>query len=393
MKILLSHNYYQQPGGEDQVFADEKELLESRGHKVVPFTRHNDAIRDMASWRLARRTLWNSGSYREIRELIRRERPDVMHFHNTFPLISPSAYYAARAERVPVVQTLHNYRLLCPGATFLREGRVCEDCLGKRVAWPGVRHRCYRDSRAASLAVTSMLGLHRLMGTWSRKVDLYIALTEFAREKFIQGGIAPEKIVVKPNFVHPHPAPGTGRGGYAVFVGRLSPEKGVDTLLAAWEHLGDELPLKIIGDGPLAARVDAATRQNPGIRWLGRQPFEKTVSMVGEAVLLVMPSVWYETFGRTIVEAFARATPVVASRMGAMAELVDHGRTGVLFDPGDSGDLTSKVRELTAQPDLLASMRQAARREFEAKYTAARNYETLMAIYNQVVAMHGKRPD
>jgi glycosyltransferase involved in cell wall biosynthesis len=231
------------------------------------------------------------------------------------------------------------------------------------------------------------------MGTWHRKVDVYIALTEFARDKFIRGGIPPARIAVKPNFVHPEPEPGTGGGGYAVFVGRLSAEKGVDTLLAAWEHLANELPLKIVGDGPLAPRVETAVRQNPGIEWLGRQPFEKTLSIVGEAVLLIMPSVWYETFGRTIVEAFARGTPVVASRWGAMAELVDNGRTGVGFGPGDPNDLASKVSELIAQPNLLKTMRQAARQEFEAKYTAARNYEILMAVYEQALAMHRGRSD
>ena len=205
--------------------------------------------------------------------------------------------------------------------------------------------------------------------------------------------MSPEQIVVKPNFVHPDPGPGTGRGGYAVFVGRLSPEKGVATLLAAWEHLSQELPLKIIGDGPLAEQVEAAARRHPGIQWLGRQPFEKTVSMIGEAVLLVMPSVWYETFGRTIVEAFARGTPVVASRLGAMAELVESGRTGVHFQPGDPNDLTRKVRHLLAQPALLAEMRRAARQEFEAKYTAAHNYEALLAIYNQALARHRSRSD
>ncbi len=196
MKIALVHNYYQQPGGEDEVFADEGALLEARGHQVVRYTAHNDRIAGMRAPVLAQVTVWNRAVYRELRAFIRKERPAVMHFQNTFPLISPASYYAARAEGVPVVQTLHNYRLLCPNALFFRDGHVCEDCLGKSIPWPGVAHACYRGSRTASGVVASMLSIHRALRTWTEMIDVYVVLSEFARQKFIEGGLPSEKIVV-----------------------------------------------------------------------------------------------------------------------------------------------------------------------------------------------------
>jgi glycosyltransferase involved in cell wall biosynthesis len=377
MKFLLCHNYYQQPGGEDQSFAAEARLLESRGHDVVRLTRHNDAIEQMSGLGVAARTLWNRQVYAEVRALIRRERPHLMHCTNTFPLISPAVYYAARAEGVPVVQSLRNYRLLCPNAQFLRDGRVCEDCLGRSVPWPGVLHGCYRGC-GASAVVAALNAGHRLLGTWTRAVDHYFTLTEFARRKFIEGGLSADRIAVKPNFIDPDPGLGRGQGGYAVFVGRLSTEKGVETLLAAWRQLRRPVPLKVIGDGPLAELVQAAARADQRIEWLGRRSPDDILQQVGEAACLVMPSIWYETFGRTIIEAYSRGTPVVASRLGALAELVEDGRTGLLFRPGDAADLAAAVERVLAEP---AGMRQAARSEYEAKYTAAINYRQLMAIY------------
>jgi glycosyltransferase involved in cell wall biosynthesis len=244
MKILAIHNSYQQPGGEDQVFLAETSLLERYGHQVVRYSKHNDRAAGMNRLALAGTALWNNSTYRDLRVLIRRERPDVAHFHNTFPLVSPAGYYAAKAEGVPVVQTLHNYRLLCPNALFFRDGGVCEDCMGKAITWPGVVHKCYRGSRAASGLVTAMLATHRALRTWTDMVDVYIALTEFARRKFIEGGLPEERMTVKPNFVDPDPGPGTSDDGHALFVGRLSPEKGVDTLLAAGNALEDGFPLR-----------------------------------------------------------------------------------------------------------------------------------------------------
>lgn len=394
MKLLLCHNYYQQRGGEDQSFEDEARLLENHGHDVVRYTVHNDEIEQMSRVSVARRTLFNRRTLDELRTLIRRQRPDVMHCTNTFPLISPAAYAAARAEGVAVVQALRNYRLLCPSALLMRDGRVCEDCVGKTFAWPGVRHACYRDSRAATAVVATMLAAQRVRKTWDRDVDLFYTLTEFARQKLIEGQLPAERIVVKPNFVDPDPGIGPGGGDYAVFVGRLSPEKGLDTLLAAWAQLADRdinIPLKIIGDGPQAELVRAAALVNSNIEWLGRRPLAEALSIVGDASFLVMPSIWYETFGRTIIEAYAKGTPVIASNLGAMAELVDHGFTGMHFQPGDPGDLASKVNEMLSDDVRLSAMRRAARGEYERKYTAESNYQQLLAIYERALAnMHSE---
>jgi glycosyltransferase involved in cell wall biosynthesis len=385
MKVLVAHNYYQQPGGEDQCFAAEVALLRARGHDVLEYRVHNDSITGMSRLGVASRTVWSRPAYRELRALIRTHRPEVAHFHNTLPLISPAAYYAARAAGVRVVQTLHNYRLLCPNALFFRDGRVCEDCIGRSAPWPGVVHKCYRESRIASAAVAAMLALHRGLGTWREAVDVYVALTEFGRRKFIAGGLPAGKIVVKPNFVDPDPGPGAGAGGYALFVGRLSAEKGVPTLLQAWRELGGGAPLKIVGDGPLAAAVAAAAAADARAQWLGRQPLSAVYALLREAMVLVLPSQCYETFGRVAVEAFAAGTPVIASRLGAMAEVVDHGRTGLLFEPGNAIDLAAKLRQLLADPDERERMRRAAREEYERKYTAAANYNALLDIYERAL--------
>jgi glycosyltransferase involved in cell wall biosynthesis len=387
--MLLLHNHYQQPGGEDEVFAAEGDLLEACGHRVLRYVLHNDSVAEMRRPALAKATVWNSVVYREIRALIRRDRPQVAHFHNTFPLISPAAYYAARAEGVPVVQTLHNYRLLCPNALFFRDGGVCEDCLGKMVPWPGVAHACYRASRSSSAVVAAMLTTHRTLGTWKAAVDSYITLTEFARQKFIQGGLPAEKIVVKPNFVHPDPGPGQGRGRYFLFVGRLSQEKGVDAMLAAWKRLRKKVPLKIVGDGPLASKVGEAAERLSEVEWMGRQPKDRVLALMKDARALMFPSVWYEGFPMVIAEAYAVGLPVIASDLGSMSSLIDHGRTGLHFHPSDPDDLAAKVEWASLHPAELKRMRQDARSEFEAKYTAERNYRLLMEIYRTVVERVG----
>jgi glycosyltransferase involved in cell wall biosynthesis len=381
MKILAVHNRYQRPGGEDQVFVDETALLESRNHRVLRYEVHNDQVKQVNRLTLAKDTVWNTSAYRELGALIRRERPDVVHFHNTLPLVSPAGYYAAKAEGVPVIQTLHNYRLLCPVALFFRDGRVCEDCMGKAVPWPGVVHGCYRGSRAASGVIAAMLTIHRALRTWTEMVDVYVALTEFARNKFIEGGLPAGKIVVKPNFVAPDPGRGQGGGGYALFVGRLASEKGTGTMLAAWNRLGTRIPLKIVGDGPLRDRVVEAAARQSNVEWLGHRTVADVHALMGKADMLVFPSQWYETFGRVAAEAFAAGTPVIAANIGAVAELVEHGRTGLKFRPGDPEDLVTQVEWTLTHPAELRRMREEVRAEFEAKYTAERNYRALMEIY------------
>lgn len=386
MRVLLVHNFYQQPGGEDRVFTAEAELLSAHGHAVELLAFRNDDIPEhrsaLHSVRLAGGTIWSQRGYGAVRDAIRTFRPDVVHFHNTFPLVSPAAYYAARAENVPVVQTLHNFRLLCPNGLFYRDGHVCEDCLGKSVPLPGVVHACYRQSRVASGATVAMLATHRALRSWTRTVDRYIVLAEFARQKFIQGGLPAEKIVVKPNFVAPDPTPGLGRGGYALFVGRLVPEKGVGTLLRAWERLPEKIPLKIIGDGPLAPDVADARRRLPGIEWLGHLSPEATMAAMHDAAALICPSEWYEAgIPRTIIEAFAAGTPVVAPNLATMGDLIQENDAGLHFQPGDPQDLARVVETAFARPAELARMRTQARAAFESHYTAEKNYRRLMEIY------------
>lgn len=390
MKILLCHNHYQQPGGEDRVFASEADLLQSRGHQVVRFTLHNDAIDNVSRARLLRNTVWNTDAADQLETLIQRERPDLMHCTNIFPLISPAAYHVAKRHQVAVVQSLHNYRLLCPKAQFVRNGQVCESCLGKSIAWPAVVHGCYRDSRSASAAVAAMLAYHRGKNSWIEMVDRYIAPTFFVRDKHIQGGLPAEKIEVKPNFVFPDPGRGTGGGNYGLFVGRLSPEKGLETLLAAWPHLHSNLVLRIIGDGPLSEKVQAAANSDRRIEWLGRCDTTRVFAELAEAQCLIMPSVCYETFGLSIVEAYATGTPVIASNLGAMAELVEDDQTGFLFAPNDPYDLARKVDRLVAEPTT--RFRDRAREEFEQRYTADANYDALVSIYDAALGRRETTP-
>ena len=384
MHILSIHNNYQIRGGEDVSREAEESLLKEMGNSVSVYQEHNDRVAAIGAARMAVRTVWSTESYNIVKQKLKNSNCDLIHVQNFFPLISPSVYYAAKSEGVPVVQTLRNYRLLCPNGLFFRDGKVCEDCVGKFVPYPGVMHNCYRENKAASGAVATMITFHRTMRTWTEMVDIYISLTEFARQKFIAGGIPADKIVVKPNFVNPDPGVGEGSGGYALFVGRLSVEKGLDTLLAAWEHLGGKMPLKIVGDGPLATEVAQATKKLPQVEWLGRKPMPEVHALMGEAKLLIFPSKWYETFGRVALEAFAKGTPVIAANIGAIAELVEHGRTGLHFNPGDSVDLAAKVEWALQHPKELARMRSEARAEFENKYTAKTNYQRLMEIYSKV---------
>jgi glycosyltransferase involved in cell wall biosynthesis len=387
MRILAVHNQYQQPGGEEQIFAAETALLEVHGHEVYRYTLDNDEIANTAPLLLAKNTLWNSTVYRELRAIIRKYQPQVAHFHNTFPLISPAAYYAAKAEGVAVVQTLHNYRLLCPNALFFRDGRTCEDCLGQAFPWPGILHSCYRGSRGASAMVAATTSFHSLLGTWTQAVDKFIVISQFAMNKFIQGGLPADKLVLKPNFLHPVPTPSEGSGGYAVYVGRLSIEKGLGVLLAAWKQLDRPFPLKILGDGPMADLVTQSARELPEIEWLGRRPSPEVYDIVGNAAFLVFPSEWYETFGQVAIEAFAKGTPVIASNIGAIPELVNV-QSGLLFHPGNPADLAAKIDWLLAHPLELARLRLTARAEFEAKYTADLNYPQLLKIYHSAINLH-----
>jgi glycosyltransferase involved in cell wall biosynthesis len=389
MKILSVHNSYQQHGGEDEVFASERDLLRSAGHEVVEYVRDNNEIRDYGIWKkatLGLRTVWAGDSAREVQELLKREKPHLAHFHNTFPLISPAAYSACQEAGIPVVQSLHNPRLICPAATLHRDGHVCEDCLGKTLPWPGVLHACYRNSRVQTGVVASMLMVHRYLNTWEKQVNTYLVPTDFYRRKFAEAGLPLRKIAIKPHSVAPDPGQTQGVQEYALFVGRLAAEKGVVTLLKAWERL-KSIPLKIRGDGPLESRVRERARDSSYRMELVPRLARKDLPVLLQgARFLVWPSEgYYETFGLVAVEAFACGVPVVASRIGVMAEIVEDGRTGLHFTPGAPQDLAAKIEWAWSHREAMSEMGRAARQEYEAKYTAERNYCRLIGIYRQAL--------
>jgi glycosyltransferase involved in cell wall biosynthesis len=393
MKILLVHNSYQQPGGEDIVFEQERQLLESAGHAVVAFHRANQEIAGYSAWQhlgLVKQTVWAGDVKNEITALLRQERPDVVHVHNTLPMISPSIYWACREAGTPVVQTLHNYRLLCSASTLFRSGKICEECV-EHSLWRGIRYGCYRNSRAATATVAVMLAAHRALGTWTQVVDCYLALTEFARQKFIAAGLPQEKVMIKPNCLYCDPGTEDGTRKYALFVGRLAAVKGLPTMLLAWARLHHQIPLLIVGDSPLRPQLETQAKQFglTSICFMGQLPREQTLAMMKAAQFLVFPSEWYEGFPMALVEAFACGTPVLCSRLGGLPDIVADGRTGLHFTSGDADDLARKVEWAWANPQALREMGRNARAEYEAKYTAERNYQMLMEIYQRVLDSKG----
>lgn len=379
-KILIVHNAYQQRGGEDSVVDSEITLLRSHGHEVATYFRNNDDIASMPAVKVAVQTLWSSTTVTELTALINVFKPDVIHVHNTLPLISPAVYWAANRAGVPIVQTLHNFRLNCISALYLRDNKICEDCVG-HLPWRGVKHKCYRDSTAASTVLAGMLTVHRVLGTYKNKVSRYIALNDFCRNKFIQGGLPAELITVKPNFVDAPLPLDLPRHGI-LFVGRLSVEKGIESLAKAANLLSDP-QLRVVGDGAQAVLLDNIK----GVSKVGLLPSDKVRQEMNSALALVIPSIWYENFPRTIVEAFAAGLPVIASRIGALADIITDGETGLLFDPGNAQDLADKMAWALNHPEQMAIMGQKARAVYEEKYTSEQNYMQLIDIYKSVIEL------
>jgi glycosyltransferase involved in cell wall biosynthesis len=386
----MLHNSYQFHGGEDESFESEVRMLRAEGHFVETIHISNTQIEGNGLIQIALQSIWSRPSHELVDRKLQERKFDVLHVQNFFPMLSPSVYYAARKHGVPVVQTLRNYRLLCPNVYFFRDGHVCEDCMGNVFKYKGILHGCYRGSRMATGAVAAMTAFHTLKGTWLNAVDLYIALTDFVRDKFIEAGFPPEKLLVKSNFVYPDPGRGNGDGGYALFVGRLSPEKGLGTLLAAWKLLNRNWTLKIAGEGPLSPQVEAFCAEHKGVEWLGLKGREEVGKLMGSARVLVFPSEWYETFGRVAIESFAAGTPVIASRLGAMAEIGEEMRTGLLFTPGDPRDLADKLRWVFDNPAQVEIMRLAAREVYETKYTMHENCRVLIGAYETAKLKAGR---
>lgn len=389
MKVLLIHNHYLQAGGEDVSFTNYCQMLQMHGHEVVTYERDNleiEAYHAMQKAGLMASTIWARGSYQAFCHLLEHERPHVAHIVNFFPLISPSVYDACRKYHVPVVQELPNYRLLCPAATFMRNGRICIDCLGK-IPWRGVIHRCYRHSRAQSAAVTLMLTVHRWLKTWQIKIDAYIALSEFCRQQFIAGGIPAKKIQVKPNFVLSDPGMRETHEGFGLYVGRLAPEKGIGTLIKAWRYLPEQT-LKVVGDGSASASLKQLKNELNlySVEFPGTLPHEEVTNVLKRAQFIVIPSEWYEPFGNVVIEAFACGVPVIAANSGTLGEIVKDGETGLLFQPGNIEDLAQKLTWAFAHPEEMEQMGRNGRKQYETHYTMEANYQKLIEIYNAVLA-------
>jgi glycosyltransferase involved in cell wall biosynthesis len=393
MRISLVHNEYQQRGGEDVVFDQELQLLQRSGHDVTAYHRSNWEVQSYSGAKrlaLACRTIWSGEARREFAKLMRAWKPELVHVHNTFVMISPSIYSACREAGIPVVQTLHNYRLFCPAGTFFRQGHICEECVEHGLS-RSVLYGCYRNSRPATATVATMLAVHRGLQTWTTDVTCYIALTEFCRRKFVQAGLPENRVFVKPNFVHPDPQLADDRSArdYVLFVGRLSPEKRVSTLVRAWTLLQNRIPLIVIGGGPERQKLEELITRSGlnNVHLKGPLPREEVLAAIKGARLLLFPSEWYENFPVTIAEAFACGVPVICSRLGAMQEIVEDGRTGLHFLTGNATDLAEKLDWAWQHAAQLRAMGKEARQEYESKYTAAKNYPILMDIYQHAMRL------
>lgn len=381
MRILLVHERYRERGGEDAAVDAEIAQLRSHGVEVATVIEDNARIAGEGSLGLAWRTAWSPEGRRAIVEAVRKTRPDLVHVHNFFPLLSPSIHDAVHEAGLPLVQTLHNYRLICPGALLLRDGAPCELCVERRVKWPAIRHGCYRGSPAASAAVATMTGLHHALGTFRRKVDRFIALSPTAARQFVRGGLPPDRVTVIPNAVDdPGPPAMEGRRG-ALFVGRLSPEKGLGTLLSAWRDI--DLPLTVIGDGPEAARLRTVAPQN--VRFLGQCPPAAVSRAMATAAFLAFPSLCRENLPTVVLEALAHGLPVLASAGGAVDDIVAEGVSGAFAIAGDPASWRDAVSALQGDPALRAMLAAGARAAYRAHYTPERAVERRLALYRAVL--------
>ena len=401
MRILFIHNFYQQFGGEDSVANAERRLLEDRGEQVLFWTRHNDEIKNygpLQKLNFFRETVHSSRTVRDIEKAVAEFKPDVAFVHNIYPLISPSLYSALRTLRVPIVQVLHDFRPFCSNGWFYIDGKVCERCkLGNHLH--GIVHRCYRDSYTLSTLYSTALGVNRWAGMLD-KVDAFVCLTGFFKKKIMETGVPEKKIFIRPNFIDAPPLelqstdpPPTGIGakangkGYALFLGRLSNEKGLWTLIRAFEQL-PEVELKIVGTGPLEQDLRNYVRDK-GLRnidLVGFKSGDEKWKLIRNCEFAVVSSEWYENFPIVVLEYFAGAKPVIASRIGGLPYIVEERKTGFLFEAGNPGDLAGTVRRLRANPADAEAMGRQGRQLAETEYGPQKSYDSLMQIFSQVLS-------
>jgi glycosyltransferase involved in cell wall biosynthesis len=397
MKILFIHNYYGSaaPSGENVVFEAEKAMLEKNGHEVYVHCRYSDQLISKGLWGkiLAATSIpYNFIEAQRIKTVVEKFQPDVVHAHNTFPSISP-AFFRSIGTRAAKVLTLHNYRLLCPAAIPLRNGIVCTECIDSRSSFKAINYGCYRGSSLSTFPLVFNVELHRFLNTWNDTVDAFIALTDFQKNKFIDGGLPENLLFVKPNFFPGMPSvkKWIERKPVVIFVGRLSAEKGVKTLIDAWRIWGANAPeLRIIGEGPLRNELELMAYGLP-VSFKGQVSSIEAVNEIAQAKLLVLPSEWFEGFPMVIREAFAHGTPVAVSDIGPLASIVTHNVTGIVFSPGNPKSIYQSISELWQQQEKLHIFSEAAHNEFMTKYTEASNYKKLMQIYNGAIKKNALR--
>ena len=383
LRILMLHNRYRIVGGEDVSTDAQVDLLRSAGHEVVLLEDTNERVDELGMLRTAATAIWSGSSRKRVGEVLAGSAFDVVHVQNFFPLFSPSVYYAAHDHAVPVVQSLRNFRMLCPEGMLHRDGKVCADCVGKTFAWPAVAHRCYRDSARGSAVVAAMSTGHRWAGTWSRRVARYVAPSEYTREVYELAGWDSTKIEVIPNFVHPEPTVGGGTGDYALFIGRLARVKGIDTLLQAWTGGALTTPLRIVGDGPMRADVEAVAASHDHIAYLGQVEQPRLSALMGDAKFVVVPTRGIESFGRVVVEAMATGTPAIVADHAGLRETMLGSPSGLRFPPGDATALVASVHSLLASGDM-QQMRVAARRDYEERFSGEVALRRWVDLYRRV---------
>ncbi len=386
MKILVAHNRYRYRGGEDTVVDAEVDLLRRNGHEVLVYLRDNEELTRMKNHHAALQTLWSHKALADVTALSEKFRPELIHSHNTFPLISPSLYSVATRLNVPVIQTLHNFRLICPQATLLRKGVHCEDCVG-HLPWRAIVHRCYRNSLSQSAVSSSMIMLHRLLRTWHTKITRYIVLNQLCRDKFIAGGFPFDLLRIKPNFVDSANEPEWVFRSGGIFIGRLSEEKGLKVLAEALSQLPDS-QIDVYGKGDLQSYVEATSSFN----YKGFHAADELQACLRQAAYLVVPSTGVESFGLVAIEAFAAGTPVIASANGGLQEIVVHGKTGFLVESGNTDALARAIAFAEDHPDEMKVMGRAARQAYLSRYTPNINYQLLMSIYCEAVESMARIP-
>ena len=394
MRVLVAHEKYRSsaPSGENGVFRDEVAALRQGGHTVDTLVVENDIIEEFSPLRRALvglEVVWSPGGFSRVRKAIRQVRPDVVHFHNTFPLLSPAAYDACRAEGVPVVQTLHNYRTICPAGTLYRNEQICQDCVGA-FPLPAVMHGCYRNSRIHSVPMAAMVWTHRLAATWRRKVDLFIALTPTQRNLLVEGGLPDERVALKPNLMHNPPAPRYDDDGYGIYLGRFSEEKGIWPMIDAMESL-ETVPLHIYGAGPIEAEMARRLEKVPNVHLGGRKPHAFCVERLRGARFLIQASTWHEPCPMTVREAFACGTPVVATRLGGLRDMVVDGQNGLHCDAGNPADLARAVQQIVTDDALHAKLARGARSTFDAQYAPDVGLHALVQCYERALTIHRDR--